>query len=269
MNTVEILVNGKPVKQYCHESRTYIEARVDTEYSIKVKNNSCGRKLAVITVDGLNVITGQPHTSNTTGQGYIVGAYDAIEIKGFRKDISSVGAFKFCKSGHSYCNKKGLKGNNGVIGVRLYDEKIQYQTVPFNIPKITPPEPWTNPYTPWKDTWITCSTSEGLSKGTNSLDCVARGTEQNQCFSSSVNYCASNNTAPSFDVGTTWGKQINDSIVYTNFEPAETCYEDVVIYYDSRSNLEQIGIKFIKEKEMFYPKPFNAFAEPPKGWTGK
>ena len=55
---VEVLVNGKTVRQYQHGAATYIEARAGTEYSIKIKNDTYCRKLAVITVDGLNVITG-------------------------------------------------------------------------------------------------------------------------------------------------------------------------------------------------------------------
>lgn len=125
MNThVEITVNGKPIKQYSHKGNTYIEAKIGTEYNIRIKNDSHRRKLAVVTVDGLNVITGQPHSANDIGEGYIVGAYDSFDIKGFRKDMNSVGAFKFCQSGKSYCNEQGLKGNNGVIGVRIYDQKV-------------------------------------------------------------------------------------------------------------------------------------------------
>ena len=124
MNTqVEVLVNNSPVRQHNHNGNTYIEARAGTEYSIKIKNSDHNRKLVVITVDGVNVITGEPQPESI-GQGYIVRAYDSLDIKGFRKDMSSVGAFKFCKSGGSYCNEKGLKGNNGVIGVRIYDEKV-------------------------------------------------------------------------------------------------------------------------------------------------
>ena len=124
MNTqVEISVNGKPVKQYTHQNNIYIEARAGTEYTIKVKNDAYQRKLAVITVDGLNVITGKPQVDGI-GQGYIVGSRDAITIRGFRQDMETVGAFKFCKKSGAYCNEQGLKGNNGVIGVRIYDEDM-------------------------------------------------------------------------------------------------------------------------------------------------
>ena len=266
MNTqVEVLVNGKPIKQHQHEGKTFIEARVNTEYTIKVKNSSGKRKLAVITVDGLNVISGNPH-SDTDRQGYIVGAYDSLEVKGFRKDMKSVGAFKFCQAGGSYCNEKGLKGNNGIIGIRVYDEVVK--TV-FRSPmwgnnnrygtednhyKGSPSIP--NPY----DITFTCNNATSTNYSSEVSDSSV------QCSSlRSMNMKSS--AAPKFDVGTTWGKEINDSVINVEFEPTTHC-DEYVIYYDSKGNLENMGIKFVKEKQVHYPKAFGTFATPPKGWQG-
>lgn len=261
MNTqVEILVNGKPIKQYQHNGKTFIEARIGTEYTIKVKNSSCFRKLAVITVDGLNVITGNPYTSNSDNQGYIVSPYDAIEIRGFRKDMNSVGAFKFCQSGHSYCNEKGLKGNNGVIGVRIYDERNNWTTSINEIEKINqqnkPQKPQIDPWDikPWK---LSDLDSTDATKGYNNIDYT------NNYYSSAVTCSTS---SPEFDVGTTWGKQINDKVVNSTFDINENIFIDYVFYYDTKKNLEKIGIKFIKEKSVYYPSAFGTFAKPPKNW---
>lgn len=268
MNTqVEILVNGKPIKQYQHEGKSFIEARINTEYAIKVKNSSCVRKLAVITVDGLNVITGQPHTDNGVSEGYVINAYDAIEIRGFRKDMGSVGAFKFCQAGHSYCNEKGLKGNNGVIGVRIYDEKINctaYRTDDWwdNLRGIYPQKniPDYPKITYTDNTESPCAPGVSIYEVYNS----------SHDSSGTINYCStcSESMSPKFDAGTTWGKEINDRVVNVEFDVNEKCYTDHVIYYDVKKNLEKIGVRFIKEKEVFYPKAFGAFATPPKGWCG-
>lgn len=264
MNTqVEVFTSGKPVKQYLHNGKTYIEAKIGSEYSIKIRNSGSGRKLAIVTVDGLNVISGNPHSSENE-QGYIVNGYDSIEIKGFRKDMSSVGAFKFCQAGHSYCNEKGLKGNNGVIGVRIYDESIKLGPISF---PFSPPieEPWKPIIYPlYQPIWIVETSPSTIDNGY--IRCEST-TSYKADFGTIECSHLSNSSSPSFDAGTTWGKSINDSISYSNFERSSS-YEDVVIYYDVRKNLEKIGIKFNKEKQVWYPQAFNSFAKPPKGWNG-
>ena len=253
MNTqVEVLVNGKPVRQYVHNGNTYIEARAGTEYSIKIKNSGYNRKLAVITVDGINVITGEPQPESI-GQGYIVRAYDSLDIKGFRKDMSSVGAFKFCSKGKSYCNDQGLAGNNGVIGVRIYDEKI------------VPPQIYYRSTIP-----ITRSIHSKGMFDNNDLMCKSSfGSASNNTMDSNITCSYSSNTSsPDFDLGTTWGKKIDDNVVNVEFDAVESSAETCTIYYDTKENLEGIGIVFKKEKEVNFPKAFGAFAKPPKGWKG-
>ena len=254
MNTqVEILVNGKSVRQHNHNGNTYIEARAGTEYSIKIKNSDHNRKLVVITVDGVNVITGEPQPESI-GQGYIVRAYDSLDIKGFRKDMSSVGAFKFCKSGGSYCNEKGLKGNNGVIGVRIYDEKV----IPLQLYYISNVPITRSIHTKGSPDFgdFLCKSSFNTSASNNTMD-------------SNVTCSYSSNTSsPDFDLGTTWGKKIEDSVTTVEFEAVESSAKTHTIYYDTKENLEAIGIVFKKEKEVNFPKAFGAFAKPPKGWRG-
>ena len=268
MNThIEIKVNGKPIKQYNKDGRTYIEARNGTEYSITVHNDSWQRKLAVITVDGLNVITGQPQ-GDEIGRGYIVGARSTIDIRGFRKDDNAVGAFKFCNKEKSYCNEQNLKGNNGVIGVRLYDEKARPTWVSLfngmnNVRLPSNDEPVYYKSSIFDNT---SDNSRGLSD--DSITC---------CYSSSVDTGAkgltkslrSAKSAPDFSLGTTWGQKLNDSVVTVTFENEETPSDEFVIFYDTRKNLEDIGITFKEEKQVSFPKAFGTYATPPKGWKGK
>lgn len=255
MNTdmhVEIKVNGKPVRQYNQDGNTYIEARAGTEYSIKINNNSWERKMAVITVDGVNVISGQPQGSDI-GEGYIINARNSIDIKGFRKDSSSVGAFKFCKKGVSYCNEKGLNGNNGVIGVRIYAEKL-----PVYVYKLFKQSNNDNLY--------------NSSIPPNSIDSkIYCNSISDSCMRSiQCNYSASScDSVPNFDMGTTWGQKIEDSVITVNFEHERSVQAEYVIYYDTRENLEKIGINFKNEKQVVFPKAFGVFAQPPKGWKGK
>lgn len=270
MNTqVEVLVNGKPIKQYSHQGKTYIEAKIGTEYSVKIRNSSYRRKLVVVTVDGLNVISGKPQEQNTVGEGYVVGAYDSLTVNGFRKDMSSVGAFKFCQAGKSYCNEQGLKGNNGVIGVRIYDEKIFYRPIMVGFCETSDVRPANHDYV------VTCnSNASEPSVGSYSSSSVEYMSLDNSIAKANdhvygVMRCASQSSpAPKFDAGTTWGKAVQDKVVSVDFESETIPSDEYVIFYDVRKNLENIGICFAKKKEAVFPKPFGAFATPPKGWNG-
>jgi hypothetical protein len=253
---VDIVVNGKPVKKHSHDDKTFIEARSGTEYSVKISNNYWARQLAVITVDGVNVISGEPAGSGV-GQGYIVSGYGTIDIKGFRKDTNSVGAFKFTKKGNSYCNEKGLGGNNGVIGVRIYAEKQKPILVAYRaeVPR--------GSY--YKGT-VDCISQKSFGDVSGTFaDTSNTYTDNNVLLSYTTSV---NQTSPDFDLGTTWGKQINDSVTYVTFDTDENSYNDYIIFYDTKQNLQKIGIQFNQEKQVFYPTAFGAFAKPPKGWRG-
>jgi len=243
--TVDIKVNGKEVAQYEHNDQIFIEAREGTEYSITVKNNTHLRKLAVVTVDGINVLNGKVQ-GNEAGNGYIINAWNSIDINGFRKDTNTVGAFKFCKKESSYCNEKGLSGNNGVIGVRLYDEAIIW-TYSSNA--------YFNQKTP--DYICTSSFSSNTSDQTRGEHYKSSGPIKRQKLTTSSD--------DSFKLGTTWGKKINDSVKVVDFNVGTT-FEEFIIYYDTRKNLEEMGITFKKEKQVSLPQAFGGFATPPDGW---
>jgi hypothetical protein len=126
-NNVEmrVLVNGRPVREYPHKGMTFIESRVGSVYTIKIKNDNGTRVMAVVSVDGLDVITGKP--AEKTNKGYIVDAYSSTEIKGYRtSDEKSVDFVFVSKDGNkNYVAQVegGDKRNSGVIGIRVFEEK--------------------------------------------------------------------------------------------------------------------------------------------------
>jgi hypothetical protein len=58
-------VNGRSVKEYTHQGMSFIEARDGTNYTIKLKNNLGQRAMAVVSVDGLDVVSGKNAESAT------------------------------------------------------------------------------------------------------------------------------------------------------------------------------------------------------------
>jgi len=102
---VEVLVNGRPVKEYSHEFRTYIEGKQKTTFSLRLKNNSSVRKLFVPSIDGLSVMDGKECSFDSSG--YIVGPYSSITIDGWRTSDSEVAQFYFSDAKSSYRKRMG------------------------------------------------------------------------------------------------------------------------------------------------------------------
>ena len=266
---LQILINGRPVKEYNHNNETYIEGRKGTEYTLKVKNNTYQRVLAVPAVDGINVITGKPATPDDSG--YIIDGYNCVEIKVFRKDLNTVGAFKFTSKGKSYAASKGIGYNTGVIGVVIFNEKMSTLWINCNYTD--------NSFKPWNlppDPHITYTTndsagvnySKDMSENTLSID------NQMKC---SCNYSHSSrsiiqpqsvqNASPSFNLGTTWGEAKSDNVTLSEFERGSEL-ERLVIYYSDVQGLINMGVNVKQEKLVYKPVAFFGFAQPPAGWKG-
>lgn len=273
---VEILVNNHKVKQYEFEGRTYIEAKENSEYEIKIKNNSCNRILVVGSVDGLNILSGE--TANETDNGYVVNGNDNLYLKGFRYSEKEVGTFKFSKKDKSYAAEKGNSRNCGVIGIRIFSEKVLIptflNTIIYNEPVKPKKYPYDDGYTSWPKYWCGDSglTWGGLGGHTSDLvggmgHCSISSYSCNvNCSNTSENIQKSLDSDVTFDVGTTWGGLKNDPITYTNFEKGGLVYS-LDIFYASRAELEKIGINFKQETKISYPESFSGkFCKPPKNF---
>ena len=123
--TVDILINDKPVRKFPFNDKLFVEARKGEEYSIRIKNNTWQRILAICSVDGLDILNGKPATEN--GNGYVINGYGSLKADGFRVSDNQVAKFLFDYKGGSYAASKedGSERNVGVIGVRIFTEKVK------------------------------------------------------------------------------------------------------------------------------------------------
>lgn len=119
--SMEILVEGVPERTITNQGRLYLPVRrMGTEYEIRVSNHGPRRVTAIVSVDGLSVIRGDPATESHPG--YIVEPYGNVVIKGWRRDRETVAAFTFEDSERSYASKRGYPDNIGVIGLVAFEE---------------------------------------------------------------------------------------------------------------------------------------------------
>jgi hypothetical protein len=120
---VEIVdrASGKTIPVVQHDGRCYLAGRPGKEYSIRIRNRFSEDLLAVVSVDGINVVTGE---TGAVGQsGYILAPGSSFDINGWRKSLQRVAAFYFSRIDDSYASRTGRAENVGVIGVALFKRK--------------------------------------------------------------------------------------------------------------------------------------------------
>ena len=106
---------------YEHHGRYYVVGRPGNEYQIQIRNQSGGDLLTVVSVDGVNVISGE--TANWDQSGYVLNAWDNMDIKGWRKSLERTAAFYFTRLPDSYAARTGRPDNVGVIGLAVFQRK--------------------------------------------------------------------------------------------------------------------------------------------------
>ncbi|HEY5808527.1 MAG TPA: hypothetical protein VIT67_11190, partial [Povalibacter sp.] len=90
------------------------------QYEVRLRSRSSERLLAVTSVDGVNVISGQ--TAAETQSGYVIDPWGFVEIEGWRKSLDTVATFYFTRLPNSYAARTGRPDDVGVIGVALFRE---------------------------------------------------------------------------------------------------------------------------------------------------
>jgi len=112
---------GAALPFHTKDGRAWIVGAPGHEYAIRIRNTSHERILAVASVDGVNVITGE--TASPDQSGYVIEPWGSVEIAGWRKSLRRTAAFYFAEHAQSYAARTGRPFDVGVIGVAVFAEK--------------------------------------------------------------------------------------------------------------------------------------------------
>jgi hypothetical protein len=112
---------GTVLTPYHYRGEYWIAGRPGAHYCVEIHNRLGERVLAVTSVDGVNVISGE--TANWDQTGYVFNPEETYQITGWRKSDTEVAAFTFTASPNSYAERTGRPANVGVIGVALFRER--------------------------------------------------------------------------------------------------------------------------------------------------
>jgi hypothetical protein len=230
-STVEIVdrTEGRVLPIYWHEGRRYVVGRPGNEYAIRVRNTGSGRILAVMSVDGVNVITGD--TAAPQQSGYVLAPNQSADISGWRKSMSRTAAFYFTALPDSYAARTGRPDNVGVIGVAVYRERTA---------------PIAREETRRRD--IARAESAAAQSPAPAAAAPAGANAAADAMAQ----------APAERLGTGHGRAESSYASYTQFERAsDTPAETIAIYYDSYENLLAQGVPVASPPlARFHPNPF-------------
>lgn len=112
---------GATLPTYADRGKLYVAGTPGHRYSVRLSNRSGGRVLAVLSVDGVNAVSGE--TASPEQSGYVLDAWESTEISGWRKTLDEVAQFNFTALPNSYAARTGRPANVGVIGVAVFTER--------------------------------------------------------------------------------------------------------------------------------------------------
>ncbi|WP_312914888.1 hypothetical protein [Stenotrophomonas sp.] len=130
--------DGQELDLHPHRGQQWVAGSPGHRYSVRMQNRSGERVLVVLSVDGVNAITGQ--TASPSQSGYVLEPWQSSEITGWRKSNAEVAQFVFTASSDSYASRTGRPANVGVIGIAVFNEARRpvYDVRPLPMPRPTP-----------------------------------------------------------------------------------------------------------------------------------
>ena len=111
---------GGLLQGHHHRGDIWVAGTPGHRYGVRLANRSGERVLVVLSVDGVNAVTGQ--TAAPGQAGYVLEPWATAEIDGWRKSLQDVAQFVFTDLGDSYAARTGRPRNVGVVGIAVFTE---------------------------------------------------------------------------------------------------------------------------------------------------
>jgi hypothetical protein len=195
---------GRTLTAHYYRGEYWVAGAPGARYAINIHNRQGLRLLAVTSVDGINVITGD--TARSDQNGYVFDPWSGYDIAGWRKSDAQIAAFEFTAIPQSYAARTGRPDNVGVIGVALFRERA-----PLPVPQAT------------YEMESSASKARGERQSLDSAPAVA--------------------VAPAPGLGTGHGRRENSLVTQVDFVREQALPNEVIrIRYDSRANLVALGV---------------------------
>ncbi len=210
---------GQTLPIYYHRGEQWVAGRPGAHYAIQIRSQHGQRLLAVTSVDGVNVVTGE--TAAVDQRGYVFDPWSGYGIAGWRKSDSEIAAFTFTSIPKSYAARTGRAQNVGVIGVALFRERAPV------VLQLAPPARYIE-----EADASAAPMARAESKAANEVaaDMASSG-------------ALARAPAPAPSLGTGHGRREESRVSQVAFERERDRPNEVIrIRYDSRENLVAMGV---------------------------
>jgi hypothetical protein len=253
---------GASLPTHSHAGKLYIAGTPGHRYAVRLYNRSGARVLTVLSVDGVNAITGQ--TANPTQSGYVLDAYQSTEVDGWRKDMSEIAQFNFTALGNSYAARTGRPDNVGVIGVAVFRERAPVWRERDD--KISMHEAESQPRS--KDSAAAAPPPATAAAGAPAQAAKSANAPAGEARGAADTMAQRPIPKPEESLGTGHGARESSYASYTSFERASSSPDEVdSIWYDSYKNLVARGVIPTPRPIAVEPQPFpsGGFVPDPAG----
>ena len=238
--------SGAILPTHYHRGEYWVAGKPGARYAISVRNKLGERVMAVTSVDGVNVLSGDTASWDQTG--YVFAPYLYYQITGWRKSNEEVAAFEFASASDSYAGRTGRPQNVGVIGVALFRENPPEPLA--QAPEVSRRNESDREQGPARQRSAPARSSSEVADSATDLTDQAQGRL-------SLNERSANATAqamPAPKLGTGHGQRETSVVSRTSFERRQAQPNEVIrIRYDSRENLIASGV--IRERIFRQPRP--------------
>jgi hypothetical protein len=202
---------GSTLRVYEHRGKHYVVGEPGHEYAVSLTNRDAGRLMAVGSVDGVNIVSGD--TAAVDQNGYVLAPRQSFTINGWRTSLQTTAAFYFTTVQDSYAARTGRPDDLGVIGFALFRENTRCC-----------------------DGWAAPRVEEQRARP--EADAAAPPSASAKSEAS-----ASARAQRDDRVGTGYGRNEYSYVTYTDFEPASPRPSEMLtLYYDSYENLRRKGV---------------------------
>jgi hypothetical protein len=257
--------DGTSLPIYSKDGRRYVVGMPGHEYAVRIRNCSGERVLAVTSVDGVNVVTGE--TASPDQSGYVIDPNGSVEIAGWRKSFERTAAFYFTDLGDSYAARTGRPNNVGVVGVAVFREKASPVAWRWRPDRIASRDAAAERKDAEANTLPAPATANSPAPFASGGMADAAPMARQESAAESVGAVAKSARASGAPLGTGHGRSEASYAQRVNFERASsTPAENVAIQYDRRENLIAMGVIPGPRYAQRRPEPFPAmrFAPDPR-----
>jgi len=223
---VSVDLDGRPAPLFPApdgSGRYYLEARRGGRYAVTLANRTGERIGVVLTVDGLNAISGERDAGR--GRMYVLDPWQRTTVRGWRSSLQEVRQFTFVDEEVSYATRSGKANEKmGWIDIVAYRERRPFVR-------------WAPRYKQGQEQGTPPIESEGAALGADAVPQSA-GDSSAPAPAATPPAGAQARAYP----GTGWGERKQDPVVLVSFDPESEPGERVTLRYEYRPALVALGV---------------------------